>query len=604
MSLLRSWGARRRNVRLVLIGALATGLALLAYGTETLHGVERESVDARFEVRGDREPPDELVVVAIDSATLNTYNDDVWPFRRSLHGRLIDRLRAAGAAQIAYDVQFTEATAPREDFALYRAAGRARPVVFATTEVDRRGAHNVLGGEANLELIGARAGYSAFEADPEGLFRKVDYAPQKLESFAVATAEEQTGRQVDPDDFPEGSAWIDYYGPPGTFPQIPFWEVVEGRVDPEALRGKTVVIGATAPRLQDIHPAPFGELTSGPEIQANAIATVLDGLQLRSTPLAVDIAIIVLLSLAGVLLYLRLAPITAFLGALLLGAGYLITAQLAFNTDRIVPVVYPLLGLTVSSVGALAVEYVLEAFHRQRTRDAFARFVPDTVVDQLLESTEELRLGGRQFEATALFSDIRGFTTFSESRPPEEVLEILNRYLTGMTEAILDHGGTLISFMGDGIYAIFGAPVKQNDHADRAVAAAREMLGPRLGAFNAWVTERRLAEPFRMGVGLNSGPVMAGQVGSERRLEYTAIGDTVNTASRLEGMTKGTPHQLFIADSTRAALRDGADDLTFVDQLAIRGRARGIKVWTDPATSEAPQADASWEADITWEPEA
>jgi adenylate cyclase len=432
----------------------------------------------------------------------------------------------------------------------------------------------------------------------------VELEPEGLESFAVATVEARTGRQVDPDEFPEGSAWINYHGPADTFPQIPFWRVVQGRVDSSALRGKTAIIGATAPVLQDIHPTPFGELASGPEIQANAIATVLDGLPLRSTPLGVDVAIIVLLSLGGVILFLRLRPIVAFAAAIALGAAYLVAAQVAFQADRIVPVVYPLLGLTVSSVGSLAVEYLVEAFQRQRTRDAFARFVPDTVVDQLLESTEELKLGGRQFEATALFSDIRGFTTFSESRPPEEVLAILNRYLTGMTEAILDHGGTLISFMGDGIYAIFGAPVQQEDHADRAVAAAREMLGPRLGAFNAWVTERRLAEPFRMGVGLNSGPVMAGQVGSERRLEYTAIGDTVNTASRLEGMTKGTPHQLFIADSTRNALRDGAGDLSFVDQLAIRGRARGIKVWTDPATSEAPQADASWEADTTWEPEA
>jgi adenylate cyclase len=247
-------------------------------------------------------------------------------------------------------------------------------------------------------------------------------------------------------------------------------------------------------------------------------------------------------------------------------------------------------------------DYLSEAFQRRRTRDAFARFVPDAVVDQLLDSTEELRLGGRQFEATALFSDIRGFTTFGESRPPQDVLEILNRYLTEMTEAILDHGGTLVSFMGDGIYAIFGAPIALDDHADRAVAAAREMLGPRLGAFNAWVIDQGLAEPFRMGVGLNTGPVMAGQVGSERRLEYTAIGDTVNTASRLEGMTKGTPHQLFISESTRGRMRNGAEELTFVDELAVRGRAEGIKVWTDPATSEAPKADATWEADTTWEP--
>jgi adenylate cyclase len=596
----KAWGAGRRSARLALIGVVATALALLAYGTGFLHSVELDSMDARFKVRGEREPPADLVVVAIDENSRGRYGP--WPFDRSVHGLLIDELRKVGVAQIAYDVQFTEPTEPAEDFALYDAAGKAGHVVFATAEVDPEGRHRVLGGESNLRAIGARAGYSAFEADSSGIFRKVDYAAEKLETFAVAAVEARTGRQVDPDEFPDGSAWIDYYGPAGTFTQVPFSQVIQHKVDPATLRDKTVIVGATAPLLQDLHPSPFGQLMSGPEVQANAIATVEKGLPLRSTPVTVDVALIILLSMAGALLNLRGRPTRALVAALGLGGAYLIAAQLAFDADRIVPVVYPLLGLSLASIGSLGVEYLFEAFHRQRTRDAFARFVPDAVVDELLASTEELRLGGRQFEATALFSDIRGFTTFSESRPPEEVLEILNRYLTEMTEAILDHGGTLISFMGDGIYAIFGAPVQLEDHADRAVGAAREMLGPRLGAFNSWVTERRLAQPFRMGVGLNTGPVMAGQVGSERRLEYTAIGDTVNTASRLEGMTKGTPHQLFISEATRARLRDGAGDLSYVDELAVRGRAEGIKVWTDPATSEAPAADASWEADTTWEP--
>jgi adenylate cyclase len=595
----KSWGTGRRSARLTLIGVVAAGAALLAYATGFLHGLELDSMDARFELRGSREPPGNLVVIAIDERSVDMYGP--WPFRRSIHGRMIDRLRQAQVAQIAYDVQFTQRTKLREDLALYDAAGRADGVVFATTQVDPRGRHNVLGGERNLRAIGARAGYSAFEADPSGIFRKVDYAPAKLESFAVATVEEESDQQVDPDEFPDGSAWIDYYGPPGTFPEIPFWKVIERQTPATALRGKTAIVGATAPLLQDLHPSPFGELMSGPEIQANAIATIEEGLPLRSSSLVVDLAIIVLFAMAGAMLSLRLGPVAAFLSSLALAGIYLVATQLAFNSDLILPVVYPLLGLAVSSVGSLGVEYLSEAFQRRRTRDAFGRFVPDAVVDQLLDSTEELRLGGREFEATALFSDIRGFTTFSETRPPEEVLDILNRYLTEMTEAILDQGGTLISFMGDGIYAIFGAQIELEDHADRAVAAAREMLGPRLGGFNAWVTEQGLAEPFRMGVGLNTGEVMAGQVGSERRLEYTAIGDTVNTASRLEGMTKGTPHQLFVAESTRLRLRD-REQLRYVDELEVRGRAEGIKVYTDPQTSEIPTADATWEADTMWEP--
>ena len=194
-----------------------------------------------------------------------------------------------------------------------------------------------------------------------------------------------------------------------------------------------------------------------------------------------------------------------------------------------------------------------------------------------------------------MFSDLRGFTSFAESLPVTRVIEVLNRYLGEMSEAILDHGGTLVAYMGDGIMAVFGAPIEQADHADRGLAAAREMLGPRLATFNQYLSDEGLHdEGFRMGVGLNSGPVMSGNVGSERRLEYTAIGDTTNTAARLEGMTKGTPHMLFVAESTRDMLQTPVEELFFVDEFEVRGREAKIRLWSLPeASDEAPAATAS-----------
>jgi adenylate cyclase len=174
----------------------------------------------------------------------------------------------------------------------------------------------------------------------------------------------------------------------------------------------------------------------------------------------------------------------------------------------------------------------------------------------------------------------------------ERVIESLNRYLTEMCEAILDHGGTLVAYMGDGIMAVFGAPLKQDDHADRALEAARDMLA-RMGGFNGWLREQGLHDGFKMGIGLNSGPVMSGNVGSERRLEYTALGDTTNTAARLEGMTKGTPHQLYISDTTRQALTRPVDDLVEVGEAEVRGRKAKVKLWSirdADAATPAPSA--------------
>ena len=226
-----------------------------------------------------------------------------------------------------------------------------------------------------------------------------------------------------------------------------------------------------------------------------------------------------------------------------------------------------------------AIHGLTVAFEREQARDAFARFVPESVVDQVLADAEGVRLGGVRGEATVMFSDLRGFTSFSETLEPERVIESLNRYLTQMSEAILDHGGTLVAYMGDGIMAVFGAPLKQEDHADRALEAARDMLG-RMDGFNGWLREQGLHDGFKMGIGLNSGPVMSGNVGSERRLEYTALGDTTNTAARLEGMTKGTPHQLYISDTTRQALTRPVEDIVEVGEAEVRGRKAKVKLWS------------------------
>src|SRR5918995_1633354 len=160
-----------------------------------------------------------------------------------------------------------------------------------------------------------------------------------------------------------------------------------------------------------------------------------------------------------------------------------------------------------------------------------------------------------------------------------------------MSDAILDHGGTLVAYMGDGIMAVFGAPVASDDHPERALAAARAMLG-RLDEFNAWMGENGLGDGFKMGIGLHSGPVMSGNVGSARRLEYAAIGDTTNTAARLEGMTKGTPYQLFVGEPTRERLSSPPEELEFVSELEVRGREHGIRVWGLRAdAAPAPSAE-------------
>ena len=590
---------RLRVALFLAVGMTTTGLALLAYGShliapgsgwDVFGGAELSSVDRRFAIRGEQKPPKDIVVVKIDDTTFSELGKR-WPFARTVHAQAIKNLKAAGAKVIAYDIQFSEPTEGQAGIAQdntfmdeNRAAGN---LVFSTTEVNDKGQGKFLGGREGLAYARARLGNGNFDTDPGGIIRRTLYQAQGLKSFAVATVERATGKPVHP--FSNDTRLIDFSGPAGTMPSIPFSDVYNGLFPPGYFRDKIVVVGASAPSLQDVHPVSFGQdEMPGPEIQANAIATVLDGLPLTLVPRWVNLVLIIVLGFLSPLASLRLNLFRTLVLAIGAAAGFLVGTQIAFNHGWVISFVYPMGALVASSIGAIAAHYLLAAFERERVRDVFSRFVPETVVEQFLSRTDsDLRLGGVSLESTVMFTDLRGFTTFSEALPPARVIECLNGYLEEMTDAILAHGGTLVSYEGDGIMAVFGAPIEQTDHADRALAAAREMLTERLPKWNRWLHQNELSEGFKMGIGLNTGMVVSGNVGSERRLEYTAIGDTTNTASRLQGMTKGQSHLLFFADTTRERLQHDPDDLVFIDEFEVRGRQQPVKIWSVEAASDA-----------------
>jgi adenylate cyclase len=577
------------------VGLGVSGLGLLAYGTHIFRGLELRSVDRRFAIHFSHhkiETPRDVVVVGIDDHTVNAFNRRRLRVRpnalpRSMFAGVIDQLHKDGAKVIAYDIQFTSRTTDREDNALLDAVFRAGNVVLATTQVDDEGRTNVFGGDDVVRDVRARVGNSNY---PPGEIRRFSYKVDKLKAFALVTAERASGNTITPADFGHRTFnWIDFPGPPGTVAEYPFSQVLFGHFKPGTFRGKIVVVGATLPAIHDIHPTAAGEGMSGPEVQASAILTALRGFPLKSVPNWFDLVLIAFLGLLAPLAGLRLSLLWTLALALSAAGVYLVATQVAFDNGWIISFVYPFGTLVLSSVGALGAHYLLAAFERERVRDVFSRFVPETVVDQVLARTDDdLRLGGVSLVGTIMFTDLRGFTTFSESLSADRVIQAVNVYLSEMTDAILAHGGTLVSYEGDGIMAVFGAPIEQDDHADRAVATAREMLVERLPRFNAWLRERELSDGFKMGIGLNTGPFMSGNVGSERRLEYTVIGDSTNTASRLQGMTKGQAYLCYIADSTREALKQKVEDLVFVDEVEVRGRQEKVKIWSlEPANSEA-----------------
>ncbi len=564
---------------LALVAAVVALVAVVAELTDVAREPELRAVDLRFDIRGSQRL-DDVVIVQLDSATLERLGEPTYPLPRRWHGRVIDRVSRARPRAIVFDIAFIGLTRPADDAALVDAAERAEQLVFVTDRVDSRARTNLLTGDDLLREIGVRPAHAGAPPDSGAVVRRLTGQVDGLETLAVVGAEVASGAEREVD----GEPYINFAGPVGTIPAVSFGDVAKGRVPPARFADRIVLVGPGA-ELES-HPTSVGDM-SGAEIQANALLTVLHDSFLDEPPSGLTLLIVAALGFGVTLAAGRLPAWGAGLLAVVLVAGIAAAAQLAFTADVIAPVVVPAAAVVVGAGAGAGAGSASRRLRRLRRR--FAQYAPETVVERPLTADAEAPLAGAALDATVLFADLRGFTAYCESRSPAEVARVLNRYLGEMTAAVVHHGGIVIDYMGDGVMAAFGVPTAAPDHAVRALDAAREMIGPRLDDLNRWLGAQGIDASFRMGVGINSGRVLAGSVGSHQRLAYTTIGDTTNTAARIEALTKELNRALLISDATRDRLPPAcAADLQAVGDVPIRGRSETIRLWSVPEAAPAP----------------
>ena len=366
---------------------MAVGLALVVHVSGLLAGLEDASVDQRFRLRPASPPPD-VAVVALDERSLDRLQERP-PIPRSLHGRLLDRLRAYRPLAIAYDVQFTEPTQDAEDAALYDAVARTPRVVLATSDVTEDGDTRVFGSTANVERVGARVASSLLPLSRGGVYRRVERSVNGVESLAFAAA--RAAGRAHAGDVGRDGLLIDYAGPPGTVRTVSFSDVLDGRVAASVLRGKAIVVGVTALSQGDHHrtPAHRAELMSGAEIQANALSTVMRGVPLRDGPAWITVVLTALLAAAGSAVAGRWSLARAAACTVALTAAIAASAYAAFRGGVMIEAAAPLAAVLVG-IGAGGAERALRARRREReTRELLSRLAGGRDVEELLARIQE-----------------------------------------------------------------------------------------------------------------------------------------------------------------------------------------------------------------------
>ena len=377
----------------------------------------------------------------------------------------------------------------------------------------------------------------------------------------------------------EGRMLINYRGPQKTFPHYSATDVIHGRVPVNAFRGKIVLVGATAMGIYDIRVTPFDHVFPGLEVHANVIDTILKQ-QFLYRPNWVALFDLLAIIVLGLILGIILPKVKALWGALIgisLFFAFVLTSNQLFQKQGIwVNQTYPLFNLVLTYLMITGYRYMTEERERKKVRGAFQYYLNASVVEQMLKDPEKLKLGGEKKDLTVLFSDIRGFTSISEHMTPERLVKFLNEYLTKMTDIVFKYDGLLDKYMGDAIMAIWGAPLDQSDHPLRACYTALEMVEELRLLQQKWATEGM--PRMNIGIGINAGPMVVGNMGSERRFDYTVMGDSVNLGSRLEGLNKLYGTNIIISEMTYERVREeilGRE----LDLVRVKGKDQPVKIY-------------------------
>ncbi|HTG96793.1 MAG TPA: adenylate/guanylate cyclase domain-containing protein [Burkholderiales bacterium] len=578
-------------------------------------------------------PPQFVTIAAIDEQSLAKLGR--WPWSRTTFTALAERLDQLGARVIAFDLFFPERESARVDAQFARAISSTKKVVLGTVFIDRQAEMRHLGpaglAAARLaiapqaiaevqaetfrmdepygvlvnivELQGAATYVGHIDVPPDAdgvvrrapLIRRFDrrYFPafdvqvaraflQKevptLDIAAYGIAGIRLGERYIPLD--EEGRLLVRHRKPGSFAKVSIADILEQRADPALVRGRVVLVGNTAVGIGDARVTPYGATLPGVEIRASIIESLLQGdaLQRPEWMMVLDIAFMAAAALLLIILLPRLGVTGGGVLAAGVLAGYVALALYLFRSEGLwLNLVYPTLLIALLFATETLVEYFFTFSEKRYLKRAFAHYVPPTVVDDLVADTDKLRLGGEKRELTVLFSDIRGFTTLSEAMAPEDLVKLMNEYFTVMTEKVFQQRGSLDKYIGDAIMALFGAPVAEPRHAACACRAAIEMVRALQPLRESW--RARGIPSIDIGVGINTGPMVVGNMGSASRFNYTVVGDAVNLASRIEHLNKEYGTSILLSEYTYEPVKDEFRAAREVDMVRVRGRAQPVRLY-------------------------
>lgn len=623
------------NKRLVFIlfGILAAAATFVAYrqAPPSLQQLDYRLKDARFRVRGPIKPHNDVVVVAIDHKSIKEIGR--WPWSREVTARLVENLAQYGAKVTALDIVFSEPQNRQSDGALAAAVARSGNVVMGyffrdeeqavdpVAQLQLEGARvklvKVAEGvasiplteyrsvDANLATVGRGAldfGFFNARPDGDGLYRRsvllLLYNGDVYSSLAMKALRHYLGGEIMLDvqswgvnavqlgdlTVPcreDGTMALNYYGPAGAFRTVSAVDVIKRRLPAGALKGTIAFVGATEIGIFDIRPTPFDPTQPGVELHATVAANALERRFLRydgTTQLLELICLVLLPVVLGVVLAFApgtFAGLVAFAGTTLL---FWCVNYFAFSRGlRDMTLIYPLLGIGLTYLGSEAWRNLVVERKGRQLKKAFSNYVSPDLVKEIEKNPEKLVLGGEQRELSILFSDIRGFTTVSESLTPPELVTLLNEYLSPMTRIVLEERGTLDKFIGDAVMAIFNAPLDVPQHAVHACRTAVRMLDE-LKKLNEGFSARGM-HTIDIGVGINTGPAVVGNMGADIRFDYTAIGDAVNLASRLEGLNKYYGSHILVSEETWRQIPSGMFTFREVDRVRVKGKHQPVVIY-------------------------